>query len=107
MAEQDNEDYRSRVSKAVTQAVIEAGRSHPGDPDTTLNIDAALDGICSAMATLAATVAALPEDREKGAAMLTRIEGELVSRLRFFAEKVRSGELSGTPPERPKPRLVK
>jgi hypothetical protein len=105
MVSQDNDDYRSRVSKAVIDAVLEAGRARPGDPDISLDINVALDGMCEAMATLAAAVAQVPSDREQGVAALASMEKDIVERLRFFADKIKSGELP--PPERPTLRLVK
>ncbi|HVJ03821.1 MAG TPA: hypothetical protein VM662_16710 [Sphingomonas sp.] len=105
MVGQDNESYQIRVSRAVLAAVLEAGRAHPDARDLRVDVNPALAGLCEAVATFAATIAQLPEDREKAVALLGEMEAEIAAGLRFFAEKIRAGEFP--PPERPKPRLVK
>lgn len=104
---QDNESLQARVSQAVTEAVLGAGRAHPGADDIHLDIDAVIDGMCDAIATFVASVALMPEDRERGVALLENAERGIVARLRFLGEKVSSGELDPPPSDRPKPRLVK
>ena len=106
MGGQDNESLKSRVSKAVFEAVLEAGRARPDAADVHLNVNEVLDGMCDAMATFAGMVAQMPEDHAQGADLLGMMEERIVSRLGFLAERVRSGELAADPPVRPKPRLV-
>jgi hypothetical protein len=107
MAGQDNDTYQDRVALAVIEAVIDAGRAHPGAADVHLNTHEALDGVCEAMAALAATFAQLSGDPGHAVAILTRMEERAVSRLRFFAEKVSAGEMAGLPTILPKPKLVR
>ena len=103
---QDNQTTREMVAQAVMAAAIEATRAHPDAKDLRIDVNDVIAGMCDAMATFAATIAQLPQDREAGATMLGEMETEIVARLRFLADKVRSGELASDPPVRPKPRLV-
>lgn len=104
MTGQDNETLQRRVSQAVIAAVIDAGRAYPGALDAHLNVIAVFEGLCEATAELAVTLGERAKDPETSAALIETLEAGMIARLRFFAEKIRSGEYP--PPERPKPRLI-
>lgn len=101
--EQDNEDFRSRVSQAVFFAIAEAGRVSPGSGDTKIDVNAAIEGMAQGMSTFLTTIACMVEDREQAADMLGKMEELAVSQLRYFADRIREGTYP--PPDRQPPDL--
>jgi len=104
---QNNENYRERVQSAVVKAMFEAGRAHDGAADLHINVDAAIEATCAAMAIFAASTVDLIDDREKAGDILDEWADKYADLMRMFAAKVRTGKMSDAGGPRPKPRLVK
>jgi hypothetical protein len=102
MAKISDEDYKERLSKLVTQAILDAGRIG-SSADTHIDINLTVDALCDSAASLIAAVAMSIEDREAGVAMIEQTQERLVSRLRFVVERMTDGTCP--PPPRPRPAL--
>lgn len=104
---QDNEAYRDRIRDAVVEAVIQASRPHPNASTIEMNMNAALEGICRAMATIASTMPQMVDDRETGVEIMTGLKDWTVQCMEFLIEQVREGRLPQPPSNPPSLRLVK
>lgn len=103
---QDNLSFRDRASSAVIEAIIDAGRACPGVGDSHVDPRDAMEAMGHAMATFAAVLAQCKEDPEKAAQEIADVETQIVSKLRFLADRAREGALSSAPTKRPKLRVV-
>lgn len=89
--EQDNQDFRSRVSNAVFMAVVEAGRKAPGAADTHVDINVAIEGMAHAMSTFVLTGSQMIDDREMAADMVDSMRKLIDDQLEYFAARIREG----------------
>lgn len=103
---QDNETLRARVSRAVMEAVLEAGRAHPGAKDIYLDLDQVLPGMCDAIVITASAMGQMPDNPEDAVQLMKSMEERIVEAMRHITELIRLGKLPPPPGDRPKLHLV-
>jgi hypothetical protein len=90
MGQINNNSFQGHITNAVIKAVYEAGRTYPGTSDPQMDIDVALEGMCHAIATLAAMVEQTYEERKLGTALFGAHDESSLARLRCSVEAVRA-----------------